>query len=156
MKRFTDFVEVFDICGERKTLHSYNSSGEARAKFRRVVDFAENCNIGKVDLLTRVEFTRDVGPSWNRRRGTGFRMETLDTWTREPDLQVEGYVVHSARALRDGVSGSGNTFYKTQAQAVAAAKKVVKNWGAGHEGAIVFKAIKHVHRGDGIVVYDLD
>lgn len=107
----------------------------------------------------RAEFNAAVS---NNKRHSGVTVElyanshVLDRWA-SPKLQVEGYIVHSLRSLNGNSEFSQHpkTFHKTEAEAVSTAKRLAKQWRSDHEGLVVLKAVKHVHRGDGVVVEDL-
>jgi hypothetical protein len=83
------------------------------------------------------------------RRDFGGMYFTIRSWC--PSFEdtsrdaLAGYVVHSVRSCDGNNKSSSWRFYKTYGQAETVAKKCVKSWRSDHEGAIIFKAIKHVH-----------
>ncbi|MEE8481958.1 MAG: hypothetical protein V3S12_01265 [Acidiferrobacterales bacterium] len=137
-------VTVFDIIDNPQSKHCYRNLFAARAKFKDFVTSAPCANTGRV-LLSRVEFGR--GPQF-----WGPNFDKIDEWVQsspEPDFQVAGYIVHSARSVNGNASrcqSVNKEFYRTKAEAVRKARQLADKWSPNHEGLIVFKAVMHVQK----------
>ncbi len=131
-------VLISNTDGQPTSRCSFLAEDAARKKYVTAVTSAECAcsNIGHVSLA-RISFP-NAG--------------VMEEWVREPeesDMQVAGYIVHSARSL-NGMATScrsvNKTFHKTEHEALQAARKLADKWKLGHEGLIVFKAIQHVKK----------
>ena len=153
-------VTLFDYDDRVTSEHRYDSKKNARKKYKDCVRSAQCANVGRVKLYETVPYKVYFGG------GRPWTFTVLEEWydndrpQPEPKFQVEGYIVHSARTLNGTTNCQrGNkTFHKDEDEAVAKAKHLAEKWSDGHEGVIVFKAVKHVYKGafkTRIVVEDL-
>lgn len=147
MSKLKYIVALFDKDGEPTSECRYRTLFTARDKFNNAVNSAPCANIGRITLS-----------EWQARGVCGgYAYVTIKGWVLEPELQVAGYVVHSLRTLNDGTGCQpvNKIFHETAEDAVNQAIGLAKKWRDDHEGLIVFKAIKHVHRGNGIVIDEI-
>ncbi len=142
MNELRFIVNIFDIAGEQTSSCLFASGRTARQRYEQAIVSAECGNVGHINLIKRVPRAFGLEP----------HLIKVDGWIRpvsEPDIQTAGYIVHSARTVngRSQSTGEyGKTFHKTGHEAVSAARKLADTWKLGHEGLIVFKAIKHVKK----------
>lgn len=142
MNKLPFHVIVFDICDEQTSHCMFPTERAARKKYEKAVVSAPCANVGRVQL------TCVTIPS------LGFsNVKVMEEWTRETekpmDVQTAGYIVHSARSVNGKATtckSVNKTFHETEDDAVQAARKLADTWKLGHEGLIVFKAIKHVQK----------
>ena len=141
MRKLPYQVTVFDSEDNTQSKHCYPTLQAARAKYKHYVTSAACANTGRV-ILFRIDFGRH-GPSWT----------TIAEWVQSPpalDYHVAGYIVHSVRSVNGNAESScksvNKMFYKTEAAAVRKARELADKWSDGHEGLIVFKAVKHVSK----------
>ncbi len=135
MRELRYIVDIFDIVGEPTSSCSFLTEGQAFERYHKAITSAACANVGRIRLSVR------------RFSGTS----PLAQWIRQPekpDVQTAGYIVHSARTLDEGLQTplSGKIFHNTEHEAVTQARRLADTWSLGHEGLIVFKAIKHVKK----------
>lgn len=134
MRRLPFHVLIFDTDDEPTSHCQFPTECAARKRYNKAIVSAECANVGRIQLT----YIAHVMAEW-----VAFKEPE------KPDVQTAGYVVYSARALNrlSNCGGSLNkTFHKTEDEAVAHARQLADKWSMGHEGLIVFKAIKHVQR----------
>ncbi len=144
MRKLPYIVTVFDTDGEPTSERRLRSMCEARKYFDKVISSAACANVGVVKL-----FNIESRPGRFGRET--YSWVKVDEWRApepEPEFRVEGYIVHSARALNDTTSCQpvNKIFHETEAEAEQQARRLADKWSLGHEGLIVFKAIKHVQK----------
>ena len=138
-------VTAFNKHGDALSQHKYANEGFARCKFNRVVHNAESEGFG----IHEVVLQECIGSGYCN----------MDKWRTPPDEQIEGYIVHSVRSLNGNATSCksvNKNFHECYSSALVAAKGLAKRWSDKHEGLIIFKAIAHVHKGNGIQVDRLD
>ena len=138
-------VSLFDYEDNTTSTHQYRDEAAARLKYKECVAFA---NVGRVKLYERVPHKFHLGG------GRPWSFNVLEEWydndrpQPEPDVQVEGYIVHSIRTLNGTTKCKSvqKDFHETEEGAIRSAKLLAEKWSDNHEGVVVFKAIKHVHK----------
>ena len=141
MNELRFIVDIFDIVGEQTSSCSFASGRTAHQRYEQAIVSAECGNVGRINLIKRVPRAFGLEP----------HLIKVNGWIRpvsEPDVQTAGYIVHSARALDEGLQTAlgGKIFHNTEHEAVTQARRLADTWSLGHEGLIVFKAIKHVQK----------
>lgn len=129
-------VIIFDKDDEPTSRCMFPTERAARKRYEKAVISAPCANVGRVQL-TRFSFPDAA--------------EVMEEWTRETekpmDIQTAGYIVHSARMAKFEASDlKPIIFHDNMDDAVNQARRLADKWSLGHEGLIVFKAIKHVQK----------
>lgn len=146
MSKLPFSVVIFNHDDEVTSECKYPSLNRAQHKFDSAVQSAPPA-VGRIKLYEQIEVSRGFGLR-------PYEFNVLNEWydndrNNEPDVQTAGYIVHSARSLNRLPNSSrhnNKTFHETEDDAVRHARHLADKWKLGHEGLIVFKAIKHVQK----------
>ncbi len=134
MRKLPFYVLIFDTDDEPISSCQFPTESAARIRYNKAIVSAACANVGRI-RLTHILFPR---------------VDVIEEWVafKEPDVQTAGYIVHSARTL-GGVTSCApvnKTFHETYDVAERQARQLADKWSDGHEGLIIFKAIKHVQK----------
>lgn len=147
MRQLPYHVTIYNCDDEPTSQCKYPTERAARSKYKKAVVSAECANVGRI-LLCRVSL-----PARGMISSNAIRWENIAEWIKpvpEPEIQVAGYIVHSARSVNDNAVTScksvNKTFYETYDEAEQKARQLCDTWNDKHEGVIIFKAITHVHK----------
>ena len=135
-------VIIFDKDDEPTSRCMFPTERAARKRYVKALMSAPCANVGRIQL-TKIAFPHvNVLQEWTR-------WNSEITEPEKSDIQTAGYIVHSVRSVNGTTTAHRSTcktFYETEDQAVRNARQLADKWKLGHEGLIVFKAIKHVQK----------
>ena len=143
MRKLPFQVTLFDSNDEPTSLCQFSTERAAGKGYEKAIVSAVGANTSRI-LLQRLDLPALGFNNWI----------TLAQWIKpvsKPDVRAAGYIVHSARTLNDGhstltTSNAGKVFHETYDEAERQARHLADKWSDGHEGLIIFKAIKHVQK----------
>lgn len=130
-------VIIFDTNDAPTSRCMFPTEREARKRYKKAIVSAECANVGRIQLTYFSFPITNVLAEW-----VAFKE------SEKSDVQTAGYIVHSARALDGGSPASlgSKLFHHNVGDAVRQARKLADEWHLGHEGLIVFKAVRHVKK----------
>ena len=143
MRKLPFHVTLFNDNSEVTSRCQFPTERAARKRYEQCIVSAECANVHRI-ILQRVDYGSTLGFGSRSCLNIGEWIKPVP----KPDVQVAGYIVHSARSLKNGTPGrlGSKTFHKTYEDAERQARQLADKWKLGHEGLIVFKAVKHVKK----------
>ena len=145
MRQLPYNVTIYNCDDEPTSQCKFPTEQAARKRYDKAVVSAECANVGRI-LLHKITFH---APPF---AGSGINWKNIAEWIKpvpEPEIQVSGYIVHSARSVNGKATSCrsvNKTFHETYEDAEQKARMLCDQWNDKHEGVIIFKAITHVHK----------